>query len=90
VSDRSQVVRAGSAVIEHGRIGAPAAEAPKVATGRRRPPARGFDRPRFLPVITALVFIYLFAPILVVTWFSFNSTQSLNVLEPQASSGMTS
>ena len=30
-------------------------------------------------MITALVFVYLFAPILVVTWFSFNSKRSLNV-----------
>jgi spermidine/putrescine transport system permease protein len=77
--DRPEVTQAGSVVIERPAVGAPAAEASRVATGRRRPTSRGFDRPRFLPVITALVFVYLFAPILVVTWFSFNSKQSLNV-----------
>ena len=79
MSNRSEVLRAGSAVIEQARIGAPAVGATTVSTGRGRPRTRGFDRPRFLPIITALVFIYLFAPILVVTWFSFNSKQSLNV-----------
>jgi spermidine/putrescine transport system permease protein/putrescine transport system permease protein len=79
MSERPQVLPAGAAVIPRQRIGAPMADAPGVTTGRRRPRARGFDRPRFLPVITAVVFVYLFAPILVVTWFSFNSKQSLNV-----------
>jgi spermidine/putrescine transport system permease protein len=41
--------------------------------------SRGFDRPRFLAVFTALVFAWLFAPILVVVLFSFNSEKSLQV-----------
>ncbi len=62
-----------------------AAEAPTVrAFGRvessrlpRRPAP--FDQPRFLRVITALVFVYLFAPIVVVVWYSFNSKRSIHV-----------
>jgi ABC-type spermidine/putrescine transport system permease subunit II len=38
-----------------------------------------FDQPRFLKLFTALVFFYLFAPILVVVLFSFNSGRSLQV-----------
>lgn len=49
------------------------------ATVRRTRPAKGFDRPRFLTVITALVFFYLFAPIVVVFWYSFNSRRSTQV-----------
>lgn len=79
MSDRLQLLREGSAVIHRGRIGTPAAEASDIISGRRQPHARGFDRPRFLPIFTALVFVYLFAPILVVTWFSFNSKRSLQV-----------
>jgi len=41
----------------------------------------GFDRPRFLVVITALVYAFLFAPIAVVILFSFNSQKSLQVLD---------
>jgi spermidine/putrescine transport system permease protein len=78
MSDRP-VLRARSAVIHRGRVGTPAAEASDVLSGRRQPHARGFDRPRFLPIFTALVFVYLFAPILVVTWFSFNSKRSLQI-----------
>lgn len=43
---------------------------------RRR---KAFDRPRFLPIITGLVFVYFFAPIVVVLVFSFNSAKSLQV-----------
>ena len=39
----------------------------------------GFDRPRFLAAFTALVYVWLFAPILVVILFSFNSGRSLQV-----------
>jgi spermidine/putrescine transport system permease protein len=78
MSYRSSVSHAGAAVIEQAKGGAPTAAAQEVTAGRR-PRPRGFDRPRFLPIITALVFVYLFAPILVVTWFSFNSKQSLNI-----------
>ena len=43
--------------------------------------ARGFDRPRFLVAITALVYVFLFAPIAVVVLFSFNGAKSLQVLD---------
>jgi spermidine/putrescine transport system permease protein/putrescine transport system permease protein len=46
---------------------------------RRRPSARPFDRPRFLAVFTAVFFFYLFAPIVVVFLFSFNSKRSTQV-----------
>jgi spermidine/putrescine transport system permease protein/putrescine transport system permease protein len=39
----------------------------------------GFERPRFLAAFTALVYVWLFAPILVVILFSFNSGRSLQV-----------
>ena len=76
---RFAVQRTRSAVIHRGRMGTPAAEASEVMMGRRKPHPRGFDQPRFLALFTALVFIYLFAPILVVTWFSFNSKRSLQI-----------
>ena len=61
-------------------MGTPASVASEVVrAGHRPPPRRGFDQPRFLAFFTALVFLYLFAPILVVTWFSFNSKRSLQV-----------
>jgi spermidine/putrescine transport system permease protein len=41
----------------------------------------GFDRPRFLWAITGLVYVFLFAPILVVILFSFNGVKSLQVLD---------
>jgi ABC-type spermidine/putrescine transport system permease subunit II len=40
-----------------------------------------FDRPRFLIVITVLFYVVLFAPILVVALFSFNSTKSLSTFD---------
>jgi spermidine/putrescine transport system permease protein len=43
--------------------------------------AGGFDRPRFLVVVTALVYVFLFAPIAVVVLFSFNGAKSLQVLD---------
>ena len=43
--------------------------------------ARGFDRPRVLWLVTALVYVFLFAPILVVVLFSFNGQKSLQVLD---------
>jgi spermidine/putrescine transport system permease protein/putrescine transport system permease protein len=49
---------------------APAPAAP------RRPP-KPFDRPRFLRAFTGLFFVFLFAPIVLVALFSFNSTRSL-------------
>jgi spermidine/putrescine transport system permease protein len=55
--------------------------APDRPLARRRPPRAGppkeFDRPRFLRAFTALVFLFLFAPIVLVALFSFNSTRSL-------------
>jgi spermidine/putrescine transport system permease protein len=41
----------------------------------------GFDRPRFLVAVTALVYVFLFAPIAVVVLFSFNGAKSLQVLD---------
>jgi spermidine/putrescine transport system permease protein/putrescine transport system permease protein len=41
----------------------------------------GFDRPRFLWAVTGLVYVFLFAPILVVVLFSFNGEKSLQVLD---------
>jgi spermidine/putrescine transport system permease protein len=43
--------------------------------------ARGFDRPRVLWLVTALVYVFLFAPVLVVVLFSFNGEKSLQVLD---------
>jgi ABC-type spermidine/putrescine transport system permease subunit II len=71
--ERVSLHRAGAAVMERA---AGAVSSPEVATGRRPRPRRGFDRPRFLAVFTALVFVYLFAPIFVVLVFSFNSRRS--------------
>jgi spermidine/putrescine transport system permease protein len=51
----------------------PAAPAPAAP---RRPP-KPFDRPRFLRAFTGLFFVFLFAPIVLVALFSFNSTRSL-------------
>jgi spermidine/putrescine transport system permease protein len=39
--------------------------------------AKGFDRPRFLKLFLAVFFVFLFAPIVVVILFSFNSSRSL-------------
>jgi spermidine/putrescine transport system permease protein len=39
--------------------------------------AKGFDRPRFLKLFLAVFFVFLFAPIVVVILFSFNSGRSL-------------
>ena len=42
---------------------------------------KDFDRPRFLPVFTALFFLFMFAPIAIVALFSFNSIRSLQNFE---------
>jgi ABC-type spermidine/putrescine transport system permease subunit II len=42
---------------------------------------RESDRPRFLWVVTVAVMVYLFAPIVVVIVFSFNSARSLSVFQ---------
>jgi spermidine/putrescine transport system permease protein/putrescine transport system permease protein len=57
-----------------------AVEAPaRTVTGGRKP--RRYDRPRTLWVVTGLVYAFLFAPILVVILFSFNSARSLQTFE---------
>jgi ABC-type spermidine/putrescine transport system permease subunit II len=74
VSDQPLIRRADAAVIERPAVSASAR--PEVVTRKAPRPRRGFDQPRFLAVFTALVFVYLFAPILVVVLFSFNSKRS--------------
>ena len=49
------------------------------ASGRGKP--KGFDRPRTLWVITGVVYTFLFAPILIVILFSFNSAKSLQTFD---------
>jgi ABC-type spermidine/putrescine transport system permease subunit II len=66
--------RAETAVLDRPTGGA--ATAPSVVPSRRPRPRKGFDQPRFLAVFTGLFFVYLFAPILVVILFSFNSRRS--------------
>jgi spermidine/putrescine transport system permease protein len=56
---------------DEGRVGAPT----RTKTSRRG--RRGYDRPRFLYVVTGLTVAYLFAPIVVVVVFSFNERKSL-------------
>ena len=80
-SENMAVRPADSAVLHRGRVGTPASVATEVVSGRRPPARRGFDQPRFLPVFTALVYVYLFAPIVIVFWFSFNSGRSLQVFK---------
>ena len=78
MSDRITIHQAGAAVLDRDRVRAPGAPV-AAATGRARPKPPAFDQPRFLRLFTGLVFVYLFAPILVVIWFSFNSARSLQV-----------
>jgi len=52
---------------------------PELVSSPKPQPARRFDEPRFLRIFTGLVLVYLFLPILVVTWYSFNSKRSLQV-----------
>ena len=61
------------------RAAAVPATAPATVSGRRPRPAPAFDQPRFLAVFTGIVFIYLFAPILVVFVYSFNSRRSTQI-----------
>ena len=42
---------------------------------------KDFDRPRFLPIFTAVFFVFMFAPIAIVALFSFNSIRSLQNFE---------
>ena len=64
-------------------VRAPAAEAPAAPPAAAPPsrPPKQFDRPRFLRAFTGLFFVYLFAPIVLVALFSFNSTKSLQRFE---------
>jgi spermidine/putrescine transport system permease protein len=57
------------------------AEGPTVATAGRGRRPRQFDRPRFLRVFSWFVYLFLYAPILVVVLFSFNSIKSLQNFE---------
>lgn len=63
-------------------IGAtPRAESATRRRGPRRRRKKGFDRPRFLKLWTALVYVFLFVPIAVVILFSFNGQKSLQVIQ---------
>ena len=44
-------------------------------------PPKDFDRPRFLKLFTGVFFLFLFAPIVLVVLFSFNSSRSLQDFE---------
>ena len=44
-------------------------------------PPKDFDRPRFLKAFTGVFFLFLFAPIVLVVLFSFNSSRSLQDFE---------
>jgi spermidine/putrescine transport system permease protein len=58
----------------------PAAPAGVREPAQRKPP-KEFDRPGFLKVFVGLFFVVLFAPILLVILFSFNSSRSLQHFE---------
>jgi spermidine/putrescine transport system permease protein len=77
VSESIKVSRAEAATLRRPAPGI--AARPTTLTGRRPPKVRQFDQPRFLALFTALVFVYLFAPILVVFWYSFNSRRSTQI-----------
>jgi ABC-type spermidine/putrescine transport system permease subunit II len=77
VSEYPSLHRAEATAIK--RPAARTAAPPAVVAGRRPPLRRSFDRPRFLAIFTTLVFVYLFAPILVVLVFSFNSRRSTQI-----------
>ena len=55
--------------------------APGTARRGRGGKPKGFDRPRTLWAITGIVYTFLFAPILIVILFSFNSAKSLQTFE---------
>jgi spermidine/putrescine transport system permease protein len=57
------------------------ARRPLTRLRRRASRAREFDRPRFLVLITVVFYVLLFAPIVVVALFSFNTTKSLQVFQ---------
>ena len=56
---------------------APAAPAPTAVRRPRAKPPKAFDQPRFLKLFMGLFFLFLFAPIVLVVLFSFNSSRSL-------------
>ena len=58
-------------------VASPTAPSAPAAEPARHKPPKGFDRPRFLKLYTALFFLVLFAPIVMVILFSFNSSRSL-------------
>jgi spermidine/putrescine transport system permease protein len=58
----------------------PPAPAPAARPARTGPP-KDFDRPRFLKAYVGLFFLVLFAPIVLVILFSFNSSRSLQNFE---------
>ena len=62
-------------------VRAPVSEPPVAGAPAPAPAPKPFDRPRFLRAFTGLFFIYLFAPIVLVALFSFNSTKSLQRFE---------
>jgi spermidine/putrescine transport system permease protein len=51
------------------------------APGAPSRPPKEFDRPRFLKLFTGVFFLFLFAPIVLVVLFSFNSSRSLQDFE---------
>ena len=51
------------------------------AQGAPSKPPKDFDRPRFLKLFTGVFFLFLFAPIVLVVLFSFNSSRSLQDFE---------
>lgn len=69
-------VQRAQAVLEQPAAAPPAQQ---VAQSEHRKRPRQFDQPRFLVVFTIAVFVYLFAPILVVFWYSFNSRKSTQI-----------
>jgi ABC-type spermidine/putrescine transport system permease subunit II len=77
VNESIHVHRAETATFQRTAVGTAAPLG--TVTGRRPRRVRPFDRPRFLTVFTALVFVYLFTPILVVFWYSFNSRKSTQI-----------
>jgi len=62
-------------------VRAPAADPPVQAAPPPSKPPKPFDRPRFLPLFTGAFFIFMFAPIVIVALFSFNSSKSLQRFE---------
>lgn len=79
MSEQARRPQVKAAVIERSAGVRTVPRAETSTEGRRPPKPRPFDRPRFLAVFTALVFAYLFLPIVVVFVFSFNSKRTTEV-----------